>query len=136
MTACPACAFDPEATVSARWEFRIGRDLHTTNRHVVNGRHGWAYRRARAGWHSDMYASRLIHAVAVATGKRRVTITRLYSGRQREMDLGNIDVKACVDAMKLAGLIVDDRPAVYEGHVKQERGADRGTRIVIEEIAQ
>jgi len=141
MTACAACSFDPDATVLARFEFTVPRDLGTLNARVFNGRQGWSYRKLRDAWFSDLSALRRLHAVRYAgtkfdpkNNKRRVTLTRLYTGRMREMDLANIDAKACVDAMKLAGLIFDDAPRYYEGHVKQERGSERGTRVVIEEL--
>ncbi len=136
VTACQACQFDPDATVLASWTIRTEINLGTLNARVFNGKQGWRYRANRDIWHSGLlYFSRL-QRIPKATGKRRVTLTRIYAGRGREMDLGNIDVKACVDAMKLAGLIVDDKPALYEGHVKQERGAESGTRIHIEELSQ
>jgi len=135
--ACVACGYDASARVVARWEFTIPRDLPSLNQRIHNGARGWQYRATRNAWMGDFLAMRGTQAMhlPLSENKRRVTLTRLYTGRMREMDLANIDAKACVDAMKLAGLIFDDAPRYYEGHVKQERGKERGTRILIEEIS-
>lgn len=139
MTACPRCKFDPDAEVLASWSFHVPRDLQSMNRHVVNDRGGWRYRKERDGWHSDFHAMRVVHRIPPATSvsRRRVTIVRVYNGRQQEMDHANLvgGAKACVDALKLAGLIFDDKAQWLEDHYQQERGAERGTRVVIEEVA-
>jgi len=140
MTACAACSFDPDATVLARWDFTIPRDLPSLNQRIHNGAKGWIYRSVRDAWTTDLRTLLMAQGVwalgkVAPVNKRRVTFTRLYTGRMKEMDVGNIDVKSCTDALKLAGLIFDDAPRYYEGHVKQERGSERGTRILVEELA-
>lgn len=135
MTACLKCGHDPAAVVAASWSFDIPREIGTVNTHAVNGRFGWKYRRDRDGWADDFMAIRVLRRIPVAQRKRRVTLTRLYNGRQQEMDARNMDFKACVDAMKIAGLLVDDNPAMLEDHYQQERSPTRGVRVLVEELA-
>jgi hypothetical protein len=133
VTACLKCGHDPLATVTASWAFHVPRDLPSLNKRIHNGAHGWRYRRVRESWISDMKTMKLVAGVQTANiNKRRVTLVRLYSGHQREMDAANIDTKACVDAMRYAGLIVDDSPRWLELHVKQERSKERGLSVLIE----
>jgi hypothetical protein len=136
MSPCIKCGHDANAVVIAEWTMTIPRALPSLNERIHNGAKGWRYRRTRDAWASDLRAMRLVarHKPTNLANLRRVTLTRLYTGRMREMDLANIDTKACVDAMKLAGLIFDDAPRYYEGHVMQERCGERGTRITIEEL--
>jgi Holliday junction resolvase RusA-like endonuclease len=134
MTACARCSFDPDAQVTASWSFHIPRELGSLNKRVFNGRMGWVYRADRNAWAEDFANMRAVLRIPIAKGKRRVTLTRVYSGRQKEMDLRNIDTKACFDAMTIAGLLVDDNPACLESHVSQERGVDRGVRVLVEEV--
>lgn len=136
MTACAACGFNAAATVLAAWDLHIPRDLGSLNARVFNGRNGWKYRADRDAWAEDFANLRAVLRIPLAEGKRRVTITRVYSGQQKVMDYANLvgGAKACTDAMKLAGLIVDDKPAFLEDHYHQVRAADRGVRVRIEEI--
>jgi len=136
MTACQKCQHDPDAAVIARWEFTIPRDLPSLNERIHNGAKGWAYRKSRDSWLQDLTVLGYAHKVTSATTKRRVTITRLYSGRQQEMDRANIDTKACVDALRLTRAIHDDAPTWLELHVLQVKGTERGTRVLIEELSQ
>jgi len=141
MTACAKCQHDPDAAVIARWEFTIPRDLPSLNERIHNGAKGWKYRATRDAWAADLrairFANRIPHiGASPPTTRRRVTLVRVYSGRQKEMDRANLDSKACVDAMIISGLIVDDSPSWLELHVLQERGTERGTRVLIEELSQ
>lgn len=137
MTACPRCHYDPHAVILASWSFHIPRDIASMNSHTVNNRAGWAYRKERDGWASDLRVIRTTQRIPEASTKRRVTITRVYIGRQQEMDYANLvgGAKACVDALKIAGLIVDDAPAWLEDCYAQLRGGFRGTSFLVEEIA-
>lgn len=135
MTACPQCSFDADAPVLARWEMHVPRDLPSLNERIHNSAKGWGYRASRDAWLRDFITLRILKAITPPTGRRRVTLVRVYSGRQKEMDRANLDSKACVDAMVRAGLLLDDDAEGLELHVKQERGCERGTRVLIEELA-
>lgn len=68
-----------------------------------------------------------------AKGKRRITLTIILGKRQRGCD-PDAYWKLLLDAMKYAGLIVDDSPKWVElAPVQYERG-ERGTRVEIVEV--
>ncbi len=139
MTACPACAFDPDATISARWEFHIGREVKSGNDRVNNvGGSRWRYRQVRDEWFCDVANIAGINAVTRASSLRRVTLTRCYGKGQRAFDRDNLATgcKPIVDAMVRSGLLVDDNPRHAEIHYKQIKNNGRvGLLVVIEEIA-
>ncbi len=132
--ACVSCGFDPSAAVLATWTFDVPHEIGSLNQRVFNGRMGWKYRKDRDQWAEDFTVFAAFLRIPAAKGKRRVTLTRLYSGQQKEMDRRNMDFKACLDAMKIAGLILDDKPALLEDIYRQERGKVRGVRVLIEEV--
>lgn len=136
MTACARCSFDPDATVLASWEFTIDRDPPSLNERLFNaGPRRWAYSRERDMWILEFTNVRLLKQMPFAKGKRRVTLTRLYSGQQKERDVDNLvgGGKNLVDAMVHAGILKGDSPALAEIHWAQERGA-RGLRVLVEEL--
>jgi hypothetical protein len=135
---CAKCGHNPAAVVTAAWTFEIGRDVKGMNWRVHNvGGSRWRYAAQRDGWLRDMLASRHVHRIPVAASKRRVTLTRLYSGRQREIDRDNLcgGLKSCVDAMVRAELLIGDGPREAEIHYAQERAAKSGLRVLLEEIS-
>jgi hypothetical protein len=77
--------------------------------------------------------------IPFAEARRRVTITRCYSGQQKLRDHGNLvgGLKAAVDAMVRVKLLKDDSPAWAEVYYHQLRvdKDGRGTIITIEEFA-
>lgn len=134
---CEKCGHNPEAMVTASWTFDIARDVKGMNLRVHNvGGSRWKYAAQRNEWQRDRVASRLVHGIPITSGKRRVTLTRLYSGRQREIDRDNLvgGLKNCVDAMVLAALLVGDGPKEAEIHYAQRRWTTCGLRVLIEEI--
>ena len=135
MTRCAMCEYDPALSVAGRWEFELVVEVQSANAHIVNGRvASWAYRKRRDEWTMLMrVASRHIPG---PTGKRRITLTRLYSGRQREWDRDNLvgGAKLVLDAAVKAGILIDDAKAFAEVHYLQERGERRGTRVLVEAI--
>ncbi len=142
MTACVKCGHNPAAKVIAAWAFTLAGELHSMNRHVVNfGAARHAYRRERDAWAWLARAARLKHRIAIATGRRRLTLTRIYAGRQRELDRDNLagGAKPLVDALVREGLLVDDTSRWLELHHDQERGTapgDRGVRVLLEELGR
>lgn len=137
MPACVKCGHDPDAAVRASWTFDIGREVKSMNSRDVNGKRGWVYRVARAAWERDMISWRRACRIPIAVSRRRVTLTRLYGYRQRELDPDNLvgGLKACVDAMVEAGLLLGDTKAKAEIHYAQFKSPDFGLRVLIEELA-
>lgn len=71
-----------------------------------------------------------------ATGKRRVSLRIVLSGRQRIQDEDNI-WKSLLDALVRCGLLLDDNAAgVERGPVRWERGAKTRTEIIIENLGE
>jgi hypothetical protein len=135
------------------WTITVPRALSSQNRAATNGRgqFGARYRDDRGKWVWDITMAMRSAAVPKATGKRRITITRLMGKGQREWDVPNLwgGIKLPLDACCAdrvfrgknragAGLIVDDAAKWADIEVKQERAADgkAATRIVVEDIEQ
>jgi Holliday junction resolvase RusA-like endonuclease len=134
---CARCGYDSAAIVTGRWEFAIARAVHSLNFHMGNyGGTRWAYRRDRDDWQWEFKVARINARIPIAIGKRRVTLTRLYSGRERAFDVDNLagGMKLVVDAMVREGLMLGDDPARAELHHNQNRAATSGLSVVIEEL--
>lgn len=136
LPACPKCFHDPTAKVQSSWTFTIELDPPSANERITNGEHGWKYRKKRDTWCWAFRAARLAKKIWPCNTRRRTTLTRLYSGRQKERDVDNLTGggKLVVDAMVLEGLIRGDSPADAEIHWMQERGNARGVRVLLEEL--
>jgi hypothetical protein len=139
---CKLCGGMPYAKVVANWSFRFDRDAPSqndvgNNKGVTASR--WKYRHERGAWVSMLSSWAIDMRIPFAEVKRRVTITRCYSGRQQLRDQGNLvgGLKAAVDAMVLCKLLKDDSPEWCEIYYHQRRvdSAERGTLITIEELA-
>ena len=63
--------------------------------------------------------------------------TRIYAGRQRPLDYGNLvgGAKPLPDALIVAGIIVDDDPKHFKAQYEQIEGEKPGTLIELLEIA-
>ena len=139
---CVKCGFDPKARVLASWEVFIERDPPSLNERVFNsGPRAYLYRQESEVWGWEMRHARLNQKIPKAKTRRRVTFERHYGGRQKERDHDNFvgGIKAVVDAMTMENLIVADDSSGVELHYAQQlvaaRGARRGLRILIEEVA-
>lgn len=144
MTACQRCGFDPTAAVTASWVFMIERDPPSLNARIHNsGASRWQYRAERDVWSGELMVARVNHRITPARRRRRVTLERVYGGRQKERDRDNLvgGMKAVVDALVLQGLLVDDTPAHAELHYGQlaigrvPPPGMRGLRVTIEDLA-
>ena len=145
MTACAKCGYDPDAAVAASWTFHVDRDPPSLNQRLFNsGPRAHLYRKERDVWCWEIRAARLrdrstivSRTAAPIAGKRRVTLTRIYAGRQKIRDVDNLagGMKACVDALVLERIIADDSPERVELHYLQQRGTPTGLRVQIEVLA-
>src|SRR5688572_13470022 len=110
---CRLCGGRPYAKVAASWSFRIERDAPTQNV-MGNNRGGgrWKYKEERRAWVAALATKKIMMRIGTAEVRRRVTITRCYSGQQKLRDHGNLvgGLKPAVDAMVGIGLLKDDSP--------------------------
>lgn len=153
--ACPKCGYNAATAITATYTFLIGRDPPSLNRRMVNTlKGGKEYRREKTGWIYEIRAARLARQLPYAHrakddrsswpvigGKRRVTLTRLYAGRQKERDVDNLTggMKPAVDALVTERLLVDDSPVHAEIHYLQrriEQPGDVGLRFEIEILGE
>ncbi len=136
-TSSPRCGHDPGANVARSWTFEIDREIKSGNAHIYNvGASRWRYAKDRDAWSWEFRAARLLQKIPKAMQRRRVTLTRLYSGRQREFDGDNFQTgaKSCVDALVLEGLLVGDDSKSAEINYAQQSGGC-GLRVLLEEFA-
>lgn len=137
MTACQRCGFDPDAEVARSWSMWIERDPPTLNARLFNsGPRARVYRQERDAWIQEVRAARLRSKIAFAIGRRRVSFTRFYTGRQKERDIDNLigGMKLVVDALVFDRMLVDDSPKFAELHYRQVRGSLRGLEVILEEM--
>lgn len=139
MTACAKCGHDPDATVIASWEFVLEHEMLSLNARVSNvGSARWRYAKERDAWSWLVRAAKLKHGITPATGRRRMTLTRIYARGQRALDDDNLKggTKPLVDAIVREGLLGDDTRAWLELHHDQEPGTERAVRVLLEELAE
>jgi hypothetical protein len=133
------CGFSADQAVGRRWGLSLPKRVSSANLRTVNaGASRWRYAKERGEWCLLIRAAAAFdRSVLEATGKRRVTITRRYSGRCREMDRDNLlgGVKMLVDALVQEGALHDDKPAWLELHVLQQRAPVDVTHVLVEELA-
>lgn len=141
---CPKCGHNPQAVIGLRWSFFIEREVASLNAYRTNhGGSRWAYKRDRDAWHTWFIALGRQHCVTTPPKVRRVTLTRLYAGRQREFDADNLagGCKVVVDAMVRAGLLRGDDKASAEILYQQRKVAGSavtsvtGLEVLIEEFS-
>lgn len=136
MSACPYCGADPAAPVRARWRISLPleppsqNEISSANRGSVTQRR--AYRRFRDGYALLLNAWKHRDQIPAPQGKRRVIFERVYSGRGKPRDKGNLigGMKPLLDALVIAGLLVDDDEAHVEDHYRQRRCAS-GAGVIV-----
>lgn len=133
-----------------RWTITIPRAIVSQNRAPSNkGAARYGYKTERTRWAWDVGMAAKAAGIPLATGRRRVVITRLIGKGQREYDIANLwgGAKALIDVLTVekrfrgslrpgTGLIVDDSEKWADIVMRQERAADGqpGTRIEISEV--
>jgi hypothetical protein len=132
------CAGISGAGRAARVTFSIPTPVYSQNDLRGRWKHPKAYRRLRNQYEHDVTYSAMAAKVPKATGKRRLSVTRLYCGRARPFDPTNLygGAKPLVDAIVRAGLLVDDKAEWLElGTWGQERTEKTtATRITLEDV--
>lgn len=135
---CVKCGFNPEAIVAREWSFFIERRPPSLNDRLSNtGPRAYMYRRERDAWCWLFRAMRLEHRIPGAMQRRRVTLTRLYCGREKERDRDNLigGQKTCVDAMVSERLLMNDTSAAAEIFYAQRREDRSGLLVELAEFA-
>lgn len=140
MSACAKCCYDPDAQVAAAFLFLVEREALSLNAHVSNDKFGHRYRRERDTWCWLLRAARSAGRVRIGDTKRRVTLTRVYGPRKRDLDRDNLagGMKCIVDALVRERLLVDDTGKWAEIHYAQRKagkGAPSGVHFEIEVLA-
>ncbi len=138
LPACDKCGHDPRARVTASWTFLVDRDPPSLNSRIFNaGPRRYLYKRERDAWCWELRAVRLLQRIPPARARRRITLTRVYSGRQQERDRDNLagGMKAVVDAIVYERLLAGDDSKLAEIHYAQERGIPTGLRVLLEELS-
>ena len=135
---CGSCGQElPPAGKS--WLFALS--LSPPSQNAVSGNKGSYVAKAKYRKYRDDYEI-LLRAwmnelkIPDAVARRRVSVTRRYSGRSQKMDRGNLigGCKPLLDAMTRVGLIVDDNEEFLEDHYYQRRAKEGGVEINIEEM--
>lgn len=131
------------------WTLIIDTRPPNLNDHLVNrsGGHSAAfkrayaatagrYRRVRDQWTLLIRNQMQWASCPNATGARRVVYTRIMGTREREWEFDNLvgGGKPVFDAMKRAGLIVDDSVKLCMREYAQERGAKSGLRLEVSDV--
>jgi hypothetical protein len=125
------------------WSFTLYLDVPSQN--SLSGNHGkWSairrYRKLRRDATLLMTSYKNVLEIPTATGKRRITWTRILGPRQRLFDEMNFigGLKALADSATAAGLLVDDKPKFYEGVYRQDdtrRAEGPALEVLIEELS-
>lgn len=138
---CAMCGYDPDAPVGARWEFVLPLETLSLNAQHRGGDAKWQhvrYKKERNAWQWAVKVARVNHKITPATGKRRVTLTRLYGKGCRAYDEDNLrgGLKPCIDSMVREGILQQDDRKHAEVHYRQERAADgvSALRVTVEEL--
>ncbi len=136
---CAMCHYDAEQAVGAAWNLFVPREAPSLNERVFNtGNKAHVYRRERDAWCLWFRSERLRLKIPEARTKRRVVMTRIYGGRQKQRDFDNLvgGMKCVVDALVIEKLIMDDNANGVELHYAQrESPTRRGLDVRIEEIS-
>lgn len=135
---CRFCGDCETTPVGGSWRFFVPRQPPGANQRRVNaGAARFAYAKERDLWAWEIRAHRLRAAITPATGMRRVTFTRLFTGRGQLMDRINLagGCKPLLDCLVREHLLVDDDPAHVLDHYHQRRhDVLSGLEITIEEL--
>lgn len=139
MLVCAKCGYDPAAAISQGWASFIARRAPSMNDRLANvGARRFLYREERDAWCWHFRVMRLEHRIPFAVQRRRVTLTRLYCGRERDRDRDNLigGMKAVVDAMVRERLLLDDTSAGAEIYYAQHRDeCNSGLNVELDEFA-
>lgn len=132
---CEACGYDPTRTLLYTHTEVVPFKWLSGN--IVNPyghRSVWRYKVYKDSFKKTF--SSVCAEFPKATGFVRLTLTRLYTGRQRDYDTDNLaqGAKPMLDTIKKLGIIQDDSPGKAQIIYKQEKisGKQNKTRIMVE----
>jgi Holliday junction resolvase RusA-like endonuclease len=135
------CGYDSQASVSASWKFFVPLEPPSQNS-IARNAGSFAHRRRYADWRDQftlLIRSKMKQVgIPDAGGRRRLVLTRFFTGRSRAFDRGNLvgGCKLVLDAAVAAGLLVDDDERHLEDHYKQRKhDALSGLEIEVHELA-
>jgi Holliday junction resolvase RusA-like endonuclease len=97
----------------------------------------FGYKRVREEFTFLVRAAMNKNGVPAATGRRRMVLTRFYTGRGRARDYGNLvgGCKAVVDSLVNVGLLVDDSEQWVDDYYLQRRHEHlSGVEVVLQEV--
>jgi len=120
------------------WEMFIPIEPPSQNVLATNkGASRHRYRKLRDDYTTMLRGYRRLYRIPEALGRRRVFIDRVFNGRGRAYDRGNLvgGCKPLLDALVAVGLLVDDAPTFLEDHYSQRRGDEPGVVVRLEELA-
>lgn len=133
MTTCLACGQAVAGVV--QWTFRVEHKLLSQNKAPANkGNTRWSYGQKRTAW--TLLIKNASRDIPRPTGKRRVVLTRMYSGRESLWDDGNLvgGAKMVIDALVRAGVLIDDASKFAEVVYRQEKGDWSGARFEVGDV--
>jgi hypothetical protein len=152
---CPLCGGGPAPAGAARWVIHVDEQPPTQNdfragtwppktagakelRRILYARAA-AYSNLIERWRALLLVELKRVRAWSATGRRRVTFTRLLGPRTQYFDQFNLvgGLKPVVDALVHLQALVDDSPARFEGYVHQRRcepGERPGLRVELVEL--
>lgn len=115
------------------WTFKVMELTPSQNRLARAYRHHAVYKLLRDRMEGWVMVGRMNAQIPVATGKRKVTISRIVRSRRYLLDRGNFvgGCKPLLDAMIRQQLLVDDREALLEDVYEQRVDANAGVGHVV-----
>lgn len=141
MSTCPYCGDDPDLPVLGRWRTFLPVEPPSQNE-IASANRGShpqrrAYRSFRDGYTLLIRAWATKERIPPPAGRRRLVLTRHYSGKGRVRDRINLagGMKPLLDAFVLSGLLIDDNEQSVIDHYGQERvPGESGVSVLLEEL--
>lgn len=131
MCKCVKCGFDPDAKMGQSWTATAESYAPSVNETGANTKINRVYRQWRKRWEKQF--GPWLKTLPPAKAKRRVQITRVYSGRQRPYDRINFasGCKPLLDTLVEFGGLYDDSPTWCDDYYEQRKSPDGKDYIVV-----
>lgn len=135
--ACPRCGHT-EGLAGAEYRFFIPMEPPSQNTVAMNSSgKRFGYKAVRNQFTFMVRAAMNARAIPEAKGKRRLVLTRFYTGRGRAYDRANMvgGCKPVVDSLVNCGLLVDDSEQWLDDYYLQRRDDHlSGVEVVLQEM--